>query len=153
MKFIYENTTIDPITQCWNWNKSVTGEGYGQFKKDKKYWTTHRYVFTQINGDIPNGKVIRHICHNRRCCNPNHLKLGSYKDNWHDSKDVHLIATGKLAKGYIINGIKYRTIREAVKCTTISSAAIRKYTDKNTRIFDVEAYRAGCIKAHNIPKI
>lgn len=33
MDFIKNNVTIDEVTGCWNWNKSVTSAGYGQFKK------------------------------------------------------------------------------------------------------------------------
>lgn len=153
MQFIYDNVTIDPVTQCWNWNKSVTSAGYGQFTRNKKYWTTHTFVYTQMHGEIPKGKVIRHMCHNTKCCNPDHLVIGSHRDNYFDSRDVYLKASNKFAKGYIILGVRYRTMKEAVKALKISTGALCKYTDKNTRIFDVDAYRAGCIKAHNIPKI
>lgn len=153
MKFIYENITIDPITHCWNWNKSVTSAGYGRFTRNKKYWTTHTFVYTQTYGDIPKGMVIRHSCHNRRCCNPEHLLIGTHKDNWHDSKDVHLKSSGNRAKGYIINGVQYRTIREAIKYTKICSTSIRKFTDETTRIFDIDSYRKSCLIARCKPKI
>lgn len=32
MDFIKNNVTIDEVTGCWNWNKSVTSAGYGQFE-------------------------------------------------------------------------------------------------------------------------
>ena len=153
MEFIHNNVTIDLDTQCWNWNKSVTSAGYGQFTRNKKYWTTHTFVYTQIYGEIPKGSVIRHICHNRKCCNPNHLIIGTHKDNYNDSKDVHTQAANKRATGCIILGNHYRTLKEATKALKISFATLCKYTDKNTRIFDVDAYRAGCIKANCTPRI
>ena len=45
MEFVYNNVIIDPVTQCWNWNKSITSAGYGQFTRNKKYWTTHTLIF------------------------------------------------------------------------------------------------------------
>lgn len=153
MQFIHDNVTIDPVTQCWNWNKSVTSAGYGQFTRNKKYWTTHTFVYTQMHGEIPKGSVIRHTCHNTKCCNPAHLIIGSHRDNYHDSRDVHLKASKKLAKGYIVLGVHYRTVREAVRALKVSTTTLCKYTDKITRIFDVDAYRIGCIKANNIPRI
>ena len=153
MKFIYENITIDPITNCWNWNKSVTSAGYGQFTRNKKYWTTHTFVYTQTYGDIPKGMVIRHTCHNRRCCNPEHLLIGTHEDNWHDSRETHLESSEKLTAIYIINGKEYRKIKNAIKETGLSSCSICKYTDKQTRIFDIDSYRIGCAKARKIPKI
>ena len=153
MEFIHNNVVIDPVTQCWNWNRSVTSAGYGQFTRNKKYWTTHTFVYTQIYGEIPKGNIIRHICHNRKCCNPNHLTIGTHKDNYNDSKDAHVKADNKRATGCIILENHYRTLREAAKALKISFATLCKYTDKNTRIFDVNAYRAGCIKANREPRI
>ena len=153
MEFIHNNVIIDPVTQCWNWNKSITSAGYGQFKRNKKYWTTHTFVYTQIYGEIPEGNIIRHICHNRKCCNPNHLIIGTHKDNYNDSKDAHVKADNKRATGCIILENHYRTLREATKALKISSATLCKYIDKNTKIFNVDAYRVGCIKANREPKI
>lgn len=45
MDFIKNNVTIDKDTGCWNWNKSVTSAGYGQFKRDKNIGLpTHSYM-------------------------------------------------------------------------------------------------------------
>lgn len=153
MKFIKDNVTINPDTNCWEWNKSVTSAGYGQFTRNGKYWTTHRYVYTQIYGDIPKNAVIRHLCHNTKCCNPEHLKVGSHQDNWYDSKDIHLKADRKRAKGYIIQGTKYHTLKEAANATSITQNSLIKFTDKITRIFDVDAYRHGCSITGCNPKI
>ena len=68
MDFIKNNVTIDDVTGCWNWNKSVTSAGYGQFTRNGEYWTTHKFVATQKFGTIPDKVVVRHICHNTRCC-------------------------------------------------------------------------------------
>ena len=153
MEFIHNNVIIDPVTQCWNWNKSITSAGYGQFTRNKKYWTTHTFVYTQIYGEIPKGNIIRHICHNRKCCNPNHLIIGTHKDNYNDSKDAHVKADNKRATGCIILENHYRTLKEATKALKISSVTLCKYIDKNTKIFNVDAYRAGCIKANREPRI
>lgn len=153
MQFIHDNVTIDPVTQCWNWNKSVTSAGYGQFTRNKKYWTTHTFVYTQIHGEIPKGSVIHHTCHNTKCCNPSHLIIGTHKDIYNDSKDAHMNADSKRATGCTILGKHYRTIREAAKALNISSTTLCKYTDKITKIFDVDSYREGCIKANSKPRI
>lgn len=35
----------------------------------------HRYVWEYLKGSIPEGKEIHHKCHNRACCNIDHLEL------------------------------------------------------------------------------
>lgn len=145
MDFIKNNVTIDKVTGCWNWNKSVTSAGYGQFKRDGKYWTTHKFVATQKFGTIPDKVLVRYLCHNTRCCNPDHLALGSYKDNWKDSEELHRQSHYNAGKGYIIQGIYYRSMRIAKRATGISMGALSRHTDPDTRVFDIDAYRAGCI--------
>lgn len=98
MQFIKENIDSNNSKGCWNWKKSVTSAGYGQFTLNKKYWTTHRYVYTKCKGEIPKGFVIRHICHNPKCCNPDHLAVGTSRDNYFDSIEKHRKAAEKKAE-------------------------------------------------------
>lgn len=106
MEFIKRNITVDPETNCWNWNNSTSSAGYGQFTRNRKYWTTHRYVYTMVFGDIPKGLVVRHLCHNTKCCNPEHLSIGTQKDNWYDSEDTHRKAGYKYSKWYKVQNHK-----------------------------------------------
>lgn len=43
-----------------------------------------RTVYEQYYGRIAEGLVVRHKCDNPKCINPNHLELGTRKDNAHD---------------------------------------------------------------------
>ena len=42
-------------------------------------------------------EVVRHLCHNRACVNPDHLVIGSYKQNTQD--DAERIYSGRDSKG------------------------------------------------------
>lgn len=61
--------------------------GYGKITIDGKGHNHSRVVFAKFNGlklsDLE-GKVVRHLCNNAWCVNPNHLTLGSHKDNMQD---------------------------------------------------------------------
>ncbi len=136
---------------CWIWQKSKTGAGYGQLKEGKKYWTTHVYAFSCENFVPAKGQVVRHVCHVRACCNPNHLKIGSYSDNYQDSVVKYTEAAKKKRKIWIVGGVVYSTFREACKKTGLSSHSLVKFTSDG--VFDIEAYRAACKIARWRPKI
>ena len=145
------SNTVENENGCWEWQKSTNSAGYGQTTHNKKYTTTHRFVYEYVNGKLEEGQVVRHICHNPKCCNPAHLIVGSHKDNWHDSAEIHREASRKQRKTWIIGDKKYDTFRHAVKESGISSNSINKYTTNG--VFDVEAYREGCKIANKVPKI
>lgn len=41
----------------------------------------HKYVWQKEHGLVPEGYCLHHICHNRACCNPNHLQLLSKSEH------------------------------------------------------------------------
>ena len=142
---------IDIIDECWIWNRSCTQDGYGQLTESRKYWKTHRYAYTCVNGNIPDGLLIRHSCHNPKCCNPDHLLTGTNLDNYNDSKETHKIAAKQRRKKWNINNVSYGTLREAVQETGITPQTIIKHTKDG--IFNISNYRNNCYIARVTPKI
>ena len=76
---------------CWLWTGSIRDNGYGQFcigsRKDFKMYLTHRLMFIHCYGEPEIGLDVCHkptICHNRTCCNPEHLEAKSKKENQDD---------------------------------------------------------------------
>lgn len=145
-----KNNIVISDTGCWEWQKSCNSAGYGQLTEDKKYWLTHRYTYACTN-TLNDEDVVRHKCHNTKCCNPEHLEIGTHKDNWEDSKDSHLETSSKRRKKWSINNIEYNTVREASEQTGLHQGTIIKYTIKG--VFDIDTYRSGCKKANVISKI
>lgn len=81
---------------CWTWTGSTSKKGYGRFSNTK--WGTnlaHRIAFMVSNGyQIPDGLLACHSCDNPRCVNPNHIFIGTNRENILDSS-----RKGRLAKG------------------------------------------------------
>lgn len=75
---------IDPVSQCWNWIGCTNKFGYGIITIDKWVYTAHRTSWQTFNGEIPGDLFVLHKCDNPGCINPEHLFLGTQKDNAQD---------------------------------------------------------------------
>jgi len=80
--------------ECWEWSAGKFKQGYGAFGIDKKMVNTHRVAYELFVGPIPEGLCVLHTCDNPSCVNPNHLFLGTQKDNIQD-----MVKKGRCYKG------------------------------------------------------
>jgi hypothetical protein len=82
----FKTTPIDWIVNernCWICISHATGgNGYPTFRNRG----IHRFIYEECFGEIPKGRLVRHKCDNRLCINPEHLEIGSGKDNMSDRK-------------------------------------------------------------------
>lgn len=67
---------------CWSWLKSLDKNGYGWiYDEDFRHIKAHRASWLVHFGSIPDGMIVRHKCDTPHCTNPEHLELGTQKDN------------------------------------------------------------------------
>ncbi len=69
---------------CWLWYGGVGVFGYGEIWNGARNMAAHRFAYQNLVGPIPEGLCVLHKCDVPQCVNPEHLFLGTKKDNTWD---------------------------------------------------------------------
>ena len=80
---IFQSNIIVTDKGCWEYQ--VKGNSfYGKMTINGKDVRAHRFIYEYTYGVIPESMLVCHKCDNPPCCNPDHLFLGTSKDNTQD---------------------------------------------------------------------
>lgn len=86
----------EPNSGCWLWIGQLTHGRASLIRRidgKRTNMSVSRMVWQETNGDIPTDKWVLHRCDMGACVNPEHLYLGTHKDNMRD-----MAAHGKLKR-------------------------------------------------------
>ncbi len=107
----------EPNSGCFLWLGAHNGKGYSQIKIRGKRFFVHRLVYQLTKGAIPSGMVVMHKCDNPACCNPNHLTIGTPKDNTRDAVRKGRMAFGQRHYHSVFTEDDVREIRQSSEPT------------------------------------
>jgi hypothetical protein len=72
---------VERVGLCWI---MISGDGeYSEFRAPgwNRAVAGHRWSFMAVHAWIPEDRVVHHLCENKRCVNPDHLRLLTIGDN------------------------------------------------------------------------
>ena len=93
---------------CWLWKSTINAYGYGRFNcggRRNGSLAAHRVAYEELNGEIPNGLVIDHLCRVRHCVNPAHMETVTSGENVMRgmSPSVLTATTGMCRRGHVMS--------------------------------------------------
>jgi len=133
---------IQITNECWIPNLKKRKDGYTVFtiKRTKEYFG-HRLAYSIFKGDLIDGLVIDHICRNKSCCNPDHLRQVTQSQNALENSES-IMATNKIKthckNGHELSGSNLRLEKLSMgrsgfsrRCVTCTNARQReRYANK-----------------------
>jgi HNH endonuclease len=102
-------------TECWEWTGSLrtNGMGYGYVCHRNRHLEAHRVSYELTHGSLEEAACVLHRCDNPRCVRPDHLFLGSRKDNAEDRESKGRGENNRLTAGLALE--IYRRYQEGFR--------------------------------------
>lgn len=125
-----EKFSMNRETGCWDWTAAKQPTGYGQVWNGKRPEQAHRVFYRLFVCEIPDGCEIDHVCRNRGCVNPDHLRAVPHKENMRVSGALMGINARKThcKRGHELAGRNLRiTPSGARQCRACAAMHARRY--------------------------
>ena len=105
---------VHKTDSCWLWRGHIEN-GYGRLCFNRKDTRAHRVAWTLTHGNIPGGLLVLHKCDVRLCVRPDHLFLGTTRDNVNDAISKHRHTRGEMHGNHKLTADDVRFIRASTE--------------------------------------
>lgn len=112
--------------ECWPW-LAGTAAGYGVFAIHGKAIKAHRAAWIFTHGEIKDSLLVRHFkCGYKLCCNPAHLRPGTYKQNQDDTLRMGRVVCGEQHPCSVLTSVQVTWLRATYLRTPRSPQLLAK---------------------------
>lgn len=123
---------------CWIFGAHLASQGYRVFQGT----SAHRFSWALANGPIPVGMSVLHRCDNPPCVRPEHLFIGTQKDNMADASAKGRLKAQKIytvKEAAAVLGLAPSTLRHQIRLGKLT--AVKWGRDHIIAAEEVERYR------------
>jgi len=118
-KRIINKSIPEPNTGCWLWTGYCSVSGYGKTSFKAHPYLAHRLSYELFYGKFNHNLKVLHKCDTPACVNPQHLSLGTQKENIHDMLKKHGHYNSKKTscpRGHLFNNENTRIYKKSKVC-------------------------------------
>lgn len=111
-------TRFEASEGCWVWKGAIEPDGYGcVYLGARSRISAHRLSWILHNGPISSNKIyVCHKCDNPPCVRPDHLFLGTSRDNMRDAADKGRLDLEFCKRGHPMSGTARRNNYNGRRC-------------------------------------
>jgi hypothetical protein len=106
MKQLSIHAAAPLASMCWLWTRTRNQKGYGLawHSAANRLTSAHRMIYELLVGPIPEGMQLDHICRQRGCVNPDHMRVVTQHENTVLAPGSRSISARNASKTHCLRG-------------------------------------------------
>jgi hypothetical protein len=121
---------VETESGCLEWSGRIRN-AYGRVRLGKQEYAAHRIAWWLSHGDIPDSRVLDHLCRNKKCANVAHLQIVTQSENIRRGLGGIRHLTKVCARGHALVGSNVApSTHGALLCRTCREAYMTAYKQR-----------------------